>query len=213
MRHFMGVVFSHTLRIRTLGLEHADFAGPYLLACSHISHLDPVCLSVALPRRIHWMARVEFYRRRWSAVLLRAVDAFPVHRQGVPVSAIKTALGRLARGHVVGIFPEGEIKNRCGSVFFGGSIKRGVCLLAQRSGCPVVPCVVLGADKLRAVEPWLPRQRGRLWIACGEPIVPVHGMDRRAAREEMARQIEASMAALYRDLRDHYGLDDSMVPP
>jgi len=212
-RHFMGVVFSNTLRIGSLGLEHARRPGGYLVACSHVSHLDPFCISVVLPRKIGWMARIEFYRHRWAAWLLRAVHAFPVNRQGVPVRAIKTALARLARGEVVGVFPEGEIKGRSESVLFGGPIKRGVCLLAQRSGCPILPCVVLGTDKLNAVDPWLPRLRGRLWIACGELIEPVPGLDRRAARAEMAARVEQALAALYAQLREKYALDDSVVPP
>ena len=212
-RHFVGVVFSHTLRIGSLGLERAQGPGGYVLACSHVSHLDPFCISGVLPRHISWMARIEFYRRRWSSWLLHAVQAFPVNRQGVPVRAIKTALARLARGEVVGIFPEGEIKGRADSVLFGGPIKRGVCLLSQRSGCPVLPCVVLGADKLNAVDPWLPRKRGKLWIACGEPIEPVQGPNRRAARAEMAARIECALAALYAELRDKHGLDDTIVPP
>src|SRR6187549_145865 len=205
----MGVVFSNTLRIGSLGLEHARHPGGYLLACSHVSHLDPFCVSVVLPREIGWMARIEFYQRRWAAWLLAAVHAFPVNRQGVPVRAIKTALARLARGEVVGVFPEGEIKGRSESVLFGGAIKRGVCLLAQRSGCPVLPCVVLGTDKLNAVDPWLPRRRGQLWIACGELIEPVRDPDRKAARAEMAARIERSLAALYAQLRETYGLDDT----
>jgi 1-acyl-sn-glycerol-3-phosphate acyltransferase len=212
-RHLIGGIFSHTLRIGALGLEHAERPGGYLLACSHVSHLDPFCISAVLPRKIGWMARIEFYQRRWAAWLLSAVHAFPVNRQGVPVRAIKTALHRLERGEVVGVFPEGEIKGRSASVLFGGAIKRGVCLLAQRSGCPVLPCVVIGTDKLNAVDPWLPRLRGRLWIACGELIEPVCNPDRKAARAEMAARIEQSLAALYQQLRDAYELDDSVVPP
>jgi 1-acyl-sn-glycerol-3-phosphate acyltransferase len=212
-RPVLGAVFSQTLRVGALGLEHALRPGGYLLACSHVSHLDPLCVSVLLKRRIGWMARIEFYRRRWTAWLLEAADAFPVNRQGVPVSTIKTSLARLARGEIVGMFPEGEIKGRSDSVFFGGPIKRGVCLLAQRSGCPVIPCVILGADKLNAVEPWLPRLRGQLWIAFGEAIEPVYGPDRRAARAEMAARLEQALATLYRQLRDHHDLDDSVVPP
>ena len=212
-RRFAGAVFSNTMRVGAVDLERANRPGPYLLACSHVSHLDPFCVSVLLPRQISWMARIEFYRQRWSAWLLAAVHAFPVNRQGVPVRAIKTALARLAQGEVVGIFPEGEIKGRGESVLFGGRIKRGVCLLAQRSGCPVLPCVVLGADKLTAVDPWLPRLRGRLWIACGELIEPIPGPNRRAARAEMAAKIEAALVKLYVQLRDEHGLDDSVVPP
>jgi 1-acyl-sn-glycerol-3-phosphate acyltransferase len=211
-RFFMRVVFSNTLRIRTLGLDAARRPGGYLLACSHVSHLDPFCLGAVLPRKIGWMARIEFYRLCWAMWLLRAVHAFPVNRQGVPVRAIKTALARLARGEVVGVFPEGEIKTGGASVLRGGPIKRGVCLLAARSGCPVLPCVILGTEKLNALDPWLPFLRGRLWIACGPFIEPVRGPDRRAARAEMAAQIERALAGLYAQLRRECGLDDSVLP-
>jgi 1-acyl-sn-glycerol-3-phosphate acyltransferase len=211
-RFVMRCIFFHTLRIRTLGLEAAHRPGGWLLACSHVSHLDPFCLGAVLPRKIGWMARIEFYRRRWAGALLSLVHAFPVNRQGVPVSAIKVALKRLERGEVVGVFPEGEIKVAGESVLRGGPIKRGVCLLAARSGRPVLPCVILGADKFNAVDPWLPYRRGRMWVACGDFIEPVQGTSRRAARLEMARRIEQALAELYARLRREYGLEDSVLP-
>lgn len=158
------------------------------------------------------MARIEFYRRKWTRSLLGAVHAFPVNRQGVPVSAIKTAIGRLKAGEVVGVFPEGEIKEGQESVLRGASIKRGVCLLAARANCPVLPCVILGTDKLNAIDPWLPARRGRIWIACGEFIEPVQGLSKHAARAEMAAKIEAAMVELYARLRREYGLEDSILP-
>lgn len=184
-----------------------------MLACSHVSHLDPFCVSVLLPRKIGWMARIEFYQRWWAARLLDLVHAFPVNRQGVPVRAIKTSLARLQRGEVVGLFPEGEIKTGRESVLLGGPIKRGVCLLAQRSGCPVLPCVILGAEKLSTVHPWLPFHRGRLWIACGNFIEPIDHPDRRVVRAEMAARLERAFAELYARLCREYGLDDSILPP
>jgi 1-acyl-sn-glycerol-3-phosphate acyltransferase len=210
------VVLLLTMRIRTKGVSAAARPGGYLLACSHVSHLDPFCLGGVLPRRVGWMARVEFFRKGWAVPLLRVAHAFPVNRQGVPVRTIRMALARLARGEVVGMFPEGEIKAGSASTLRGGPIKRGVCLLAARSGQPVLPCVILGADKLNALDPWLPMLRGRLWVACGEFIEPMSepltGPDRRAARAEMAARIEKALAALYSDLRREYRLDDTILP-
>ncbi len=212
VRFLLRCIFFHTLRIRALGLEAARRPGGWLLACSHVSHLDPFCIGSQLPRKINWMARIEFYRRRWTRALLASVQAFPVNRQGVPVSAIKTALERLKNGEVVGVFPEGEIKGGHESALRGAEIKRGVCLLAARADCPVLPCVILGTDKLNTIDPWLPARRGRFWIACGEFIEPVHGPNRRAARAEMAARIERAMVELYARLRREYGLEDSILP-
>jgi 1-acyl-sn-glycerol-3-phosphate acyltransferase len=135
-----------------------------------------------------------------------------VHRQGVPVSAIKTGLRELKNGEVVGLFPEGEIKGGTESALRGAQIKRGVCLLAARANCPVLPCVILGTDKLNEVGPWLPARRGRIWIACGEFIEPVQGPDKHAARAEMAAKIEQAFVELYARLRREYGLEDSILP-
>jgi 1-acyl-sn-glycerol-3-phosphate acyltransferase len=211
-RTFIRVVFRCCLRMGIRGTATARRPGGYVLACSHVSHLDPFCLSALIPRKIGWMARIEFYRHPIIARLMRAVHAFPVNRQGVPVSAIREALGRLGRGEVVGVFPEGEIKAGPDSVLRGGPIKRGVCLLAQRSGRPVLPCLILGTEKLNAVDPWMPFLRGRLWVVCGEFIEPVVNPRRRAARAEMAARIEAALRQLYLDTRREFALDDSILP-
>lgn len=212
IRFLVRRIFRWTIRIRSLGLPIVQQPGGYILACSHVSHLDPFCLSAILPRKVGWMARIEFYRQRWSAWMLQQVGAFPVNRQGVPVSAIRTALQKLGQGEVVGVFAEGEIKEGDDSVLRGGPIKRGVCLLAQHSEKPVLPCVILGTEKLNTLDPWLPAWRGRLWVACGEPIAPVKGVNRKAARAQMAAQIEASLQQLYLQLCEEFGLEDSVLP-
>ncbi len=211
-RTFMRVVFRCTLRMKVSGLPAGARPGGYLLACSHVSHLDPFCISALFPRKIGWMARVEFYRHPLIARLMRTVHAFPVNRHGVPVSAIREALARLARGEVVGVFPEGEIKAGADSVLRGGPIKRGVCLLAQRTGRPILPCLVLGTEKLNAVSPWMPFLRGRLWVACGDFLEPSTLPDRRAARAELATRLEAALCQLYADARREFALDDSILP-
>ena len=205
-------IFFWTLRLRLHGLERGAREGGYLLACAHVSPLDPFCLAPLWPRRVGWMARVEFYRRGWSKRALRWLHAFPVHRQGVAVGAIRESLRRLARGEVVGIFPEGEIMAGAASVLRGGAIKRGVCLLAARSGRPVLPCIVVGADKLVAVGPWLPAWRGRLWVEVGDFIPPVTGPDRRVARAQMAAEVERAFVKLYAEARARWQLPDSIVP-
>jgi 1-acyl-sn-glycerol-3-phosphate acyltransferase len=128
------------------------------------------------------------------------------------VSAVRESLRRLGRGEVVGVFPEGEIKCGAESVLRGGRIKRGVCLLAQRTGRPVLPCLVLGTEKLNALDPWLPFLRGRLWVACGDFIEPVVHANRRVARAELAGRIELALQRLYAEARREFGLEDSVLP-
>jgi 1-acyl-sn-glycerol-3-phosphate acyltransferase len=199
--------------------EAARQPGPYILASSHLSHLEPFLLSILLHRQqIDWMARVEFYTYGVFARLMRVANAISVRRYGVAASAIRTALARLAAGRVVGICPEGGVAQGKLSVMRGGPIKRGVCLISMRSGVPVLPCIMLGTDKLNRVFPWLPIKQGRLWIAFGPRLVhppvpaPRDRVARRAARDAMADELTREYMALYQEVLRTYLLEDAAVP-
>jgi 1-acyl-sn-glycerol-3-phosphate acyltransferase len=187
--------------------ELAEREGGYVLACTHISHLEPFIVSTIVNRNIDWMARVEFYRWRLFRYFLDRMDAFPVNRFGVPVSAIRTAIARAKAGKVVGIFPEGGVAMGKDSACRGGAIKRGACLVSMRADVPIVPCVLLGTHELNSIEPWLPYRRATLWIAFGEPIHPVRDApSHRAGRAAMSRQLSDAFASLYRELCERYDI-------
>ncbi len=95
-------------RLRAYGREHLPERGGYVLACNHLSSLDPWPLGLPLwPRRwLRFMAKSELYWWPLRLVLERA-GAFKVRRGSADVEAIETAV-RLARaGHVIAMFPEG----------------------------------------------------------------------------------------------------------
>src|SRR5205085_6916897 len=83
-----------SLKVEVIRPEAAEREGPYLLACTHLSHLEPFLLSAVVRRKIDWMARVEFYAHRVFAWWMRSVDSFAVRRFGVPISAIRIAITR-----------------------------------------------------------------------------------------------------------------------
>ena len=195
------------LRVQVLNPGVLDTPGGYQIACTHLSHLEPFLLGMVVRRPIDWMTRIEFYAHPVLTWFLMRLAAIPVRRQGVSANAIRTAIARVNQGRVVGICPEGGVATGPASVCRGGPVKRGVGLIAVRTGRPVIPCVMLNAHSLLRVGPWLPFRRGRLWVAFGEPIDPPKNLDRRAAREAVAVAVEQSCQRLFRQLVDHYGLD------
>lgn len=212
MRIFWRMAFAAALRVKTRGLAHAEREGGMLLAVAHVSHLDPVVLSTLLRRHVGWMAREEFYRNRiWSGFLDR-MGAFPVNRQGRALPGIRTALARLRAGKVVGIFPEGEIMRGADSVVRGGRIRRGVALLAARTGVPVVPVVVSGTQRLNRVLPWLPVKTGRLWVMAGPALHAPPDAHTRAGRDAFATRLEQAFVVLYGELRREFPKPDSEIP-
>ncbi len=58
----------------------------------------------------------ELFFHRASAVLMDWLCAFKVRRDGSDRTGIRTALRRLEKGRVVGVFPEGGIRAGDGSV-------------------------------------------------------------------------------------------------
>jgi 1-acyl-sn-glycerol-3-phosphate acyltransferase len=196
-----------------LNSERFNVPGGFVVACSHLSHLEPFVVSTLVDRPIDWMARIEFYRYHVFAAMLRAYDAFPVNRQGIPVRAIRTAIERSQSGRIVGIFPEGGVAHGTDSVLRGGEIKKGACVIAYRSARPVLPVVVVGTDKLNCVRPWLPFRRARVWVNFGRLVKPrLDEPRRRVARNLMADDLRAEFQATYQELRAICGLDDRDVP-
>jgi 1-acyl-sn-glycerol-3-phosphate acyltransferase len=202
------------VRARILHRERANLPGGYILAVSHLSHVEPALVGALMDRKVDWMSRIEFYRYHICAAVLNAIDAFPVNRTGIPVRAIRTAIARVRAGRIVGIFPEGGVAQGPSSVMRGGPIKKGACLVALRASAPIVPVVVLGTDKLTRVAPWLPFKNAPIWMIFGEPLHPP-GIDphlgRRGARDQMARDLQSRFQSLYHELRATCNLDERYV--
>ncbi|MFH0910828.1 MAG: lysophospholipid acyltransferase family protein [Planctomycetota bacterium] len=167
---------------RRIGMERMPSAGPVLIAGNHASFLDPTILGSAYERPVSYMARRSLFEIFFFGWLIGKVNAFPVDREGDPRSALRAVGERLARGECVALFPEGT-RTQNGRL---GRIKRGVGMIAVRSGAVVLPTYIHGA-----YESW-PRSGGLrfhpLRVEAGEPIVPRPcGEDRQAARAEADR--------------------------
>jgi 1-acyl-sn-glycerol-3-phosphate acyltransferase len=213
------LVMVQTLRETIVNPEAADRAGPFLLAVTHISHLEPLLVGVRVKRRVRWMSRIEFYRPWWGRTLLNLGGAFPVDRYGNSLPAVRRAERLLRQGEVVGIFPEGGVAQGARSVLRGAAVKQGVCTLAIQAQVPVVPVVVLGTEKLNCVGPWLPARRGRLLMAFGEAIDPParggrggDGPSRRELRRALHERLVAGFGAAYGSLAAHATKDELRIP-
>lgn len=205
-------VFGLTMRVQTSGLERVDPQGGVILAVSHVSHLDPIVVSALLGRRVSWISRTEFYQQWFMRNVLHHGGAFAVNRTGPALPAMREGLRRLERGEAVGIFPEGELMQGANSVLRGAPIKQGVCLLAARSGKPVLPVIVLGTDQLEKIGPWLPAKRGKLWVLAGRPIHADKMARGRRGRAEFAERLIAEYVRLYAEMREKYDLPENIVP-
>ena len=171
-------------RLRIQGRENLPLSGGYVLACNHISNLDPWPLGLPLwPRRwLRFMAQAELYW--WPATyVLDGAGAFPVHRGLGDVEAVETAV-RLARdGNVVVMFPEGTRRAKGLVKKHRARPRSGAARIALEAGVPLVPAAVAGTDRLLALGP--------LRVAYGAPLkiddLRADGDIRRSSQEATER--------------------------
>lgn len=160
--------------------------GPLIVAANHSRFFDPVFVCMVVPRRLQWMAKKEIFvfpLRRFFAFL----GAFPVDREHGGRAAVRTALGLLAQGWALGIFPEGT-RQRSGA---SGEAKSGTVLLAARSGAPILPVYIGRIPSLRA------RLRGERFHAyVGEPITLDNTLRGRRAYGDAADEVLRAIYAL-----------------
>jgi 1-acyl-sn-glycerol-3-phosphate acyltransferase len=179
-------------RLRALGRGNLPATGGYILACNHVSSLDPWPLGLPLwPRRwLRFMAKSELYWWPLSLVL-NGAGAFKIRRGLGDREAIETAIQLAREGHVVAMFPEGTRRAK-------GLVKKhevrprsGAARIALEAGVPLVPAAVAGTDRLLKLGP--------LRIVYGRPI-EIDDLrasdDTRSASQEATNRLMARIAEL-----------------
>jgi 1-acyl-sn-glycerol-3-phosphate acyltransferase len=211
-RYLVRLIFCWPCRVYRLQKSQEYPRGSFIVVANHISHFDPPMLGCWFPRYIDWMAMEELYSKRWSAWLMRSLCAFPVKRSAGDFASVRGALGRLKLGRVVGIFPEGGIRAGTGSILEGAPVWAGFAGLSVLSGKHVIPCVIVGTDRLYRPKNWLPFRRVPVWMGFGEPISPRTDLPRGQAQTVLVDDVRASLNALKEELVRHYGLRPDDLP-
>ena len=149
------------LGFKVYGAERAPESGPLIIVSNHGQYLDPVYVSMAVPRRVQWMGKKQLFifpLKRFFYL----IGCFPVDREGGGRAALKAALRYLDLGAALGIFPEGTRRKH--GYDPEDAPKSGMVMLAARSGAPVLP-VHVG----KAPGPIKRLKRSRLEVHIGEP--------------------------------------------
>jgi len=159
-----------------------------LIACgNHISMIDPVILAVSSKRQIHFMGKKELFDNKIFGYLFRKLGAFPVDREGVSMSAIKSSMAVLKDNNVLGIFPEGtRVKE-----YDEKNAKPGIALIANKTKASIIPFYIKGEYKFR----------GKIEIFFGDETNYFEAFQGKVNTEtytEIGKQI----------LKDIYNLDD-----
>ena len=152
--------------LQVIGQENVPKRGAFIVASNHVSHLDPVVIGVACPRRVCFLARESLWEHPLMWIFMTAMQCIPIKRGQSDFSALREAARRLKSGERIGLFPEGT-RQPSGQL---GTAKRGIGLLAAMARVSVVPAVVVGTYEA------LPKgakglQHSKIRVAFG-PVIP-----------------------------------------
>ncbi|RME50010.1 MAG: 1-acyl-sn-glycerol-3-phosphate acyltransferase [Caldilineae bacterium] len=142
----LGLYYFPLLKIETRGLENIP-DGACIMVANHISNDDPPILGLALRGRRYpfFMAKKELFERaEWA---YRYLGAFPVYRGERDQWAFEHVGRVLAAGQMCVLFAEGSRAGR-GKVQLRPA-KTGAVRLALHYRVPLVPCALIGPEKLR----------------------------------------------------------------
>ncbi|MFJ8165294.1 lysophospholipid acyltransferase family protein [Streptomyces sp. NPDC096136] len=168
----LGPLLRLLFRPRIEGLENVPEEGAAIVAGNHLSFSDHFLMPAILRRRITFLAKAEYFtgpglKGRLTAAFFRSAGQIPVDRSGKDAgqAALREGLGVLAKGELLGIYPEGT-RSHDGRLYKG---KVGVAAMALQAGVPVVPCAMLGTFEIQPPGQTLPRVR-RVTIRFGAPL-------------------------------------------
>ena len=194
-------------RMRIDGLNNVPREGGVLVVSNHLHNADPVLISVAMPRPMHYMAKKELMTVPIVGKVIQYGGAFPVDRGKADRHAIQMATDRLQQGIAVGMFPEGtrSVSRRIDRVLPGAG------LIALRGNVPILPVAIVGSERLPFNgSKQMHEARGGRWrvtVTFGEPFtLPLKPDGKRLSSEEAINiAMERVAAMLPESYRGIYG--------
>lgn len=133
--------------------------GGAIIAANHNGFLDPVVLFVTFwYRRFFFLAGELVMDGTLKSKLMAGCGAIRIDRNIADMEAIRRCVGILKEGHVLGVFPQGQI-TRTQEV---STLKHGAVLMALQAGVPIIPMYIRPRSK------WYQARQ----VVVGEPIHP-----------------------------------------
>jgi len=150
--HVVNMLYFDYFRVEVEGIEHVPMDGGAVIVANHggaALPYDAAMLSLTvmneaeLPRRVRVIGTEIFNMLPGVSHMYRKV--------GAAYAAREDARELLARGHLLGVFPEGErgfMKPVWDAYQVGRLGRGGFAELAQEAGVPIVPVAIIGSEEV-----------------------------------------------------------------
>ena len=153
-------------RFEVKGLGNVPPKGGFILACNHLSYLDPPAVGCRIPRNLHYFARDSLFFGPLG-LLITKLNSIPVNRDQLDLGTLRKVLTVLKGGEPVLVFPEGT-RSPDGTL---QKSQKGLGLLVHKSGVPVLPARLHGSFEILGKGKLFPRIGKKLYLNIGSPIL------------------------------------------
>lgn len=144
MRFVSWLLISLMYRLRVRGVEQVPEEGAALVVCNHVSFVDALLISASVRRPIRFVMYYRIFNIPVLSWVFRTAKAIPIAGAKEDPALMEKAFAEidaaLARGELVGIFPEGQI-TRSGEL---NPFRSGVERILAARPVPVVPMALRG---------------------------------------------------------------------
>jgi 1-acyl-sn-glycerol-3-phosphate acyltransferase len=185
---------------KVYGLENFETNSPAIIACNHVSFLDPLMVASGCPQVVYGLARKSLFRNPIFKWWLLKMNSLPLTGTSGDKDMIKKVIGMLLKGEKIAIFPEGT-RSEDGKL---QPLKKGLALLSDKAAAKIIPTAIIGADKVLAKYKKFPRLFKKLAVAFGPPIYYTDILkevgDKKKAREVFLQKVQDEI----QDLLDKY---------
>jgi 1-acyl-sn-glycerol-3-phosphate acyltransferase len=141
-------------RPKVEGAENLPKNGAAILASNHLAVADSIFLPMAIPRRIKFLAKREYFIDRgikgWAKrMFFGGTGNVPIDRSSgsAAQAALDTGVRILSEGSLLGIYPEGT-RSPDGRLYKG---KTGIARMALEARVPVIPVAMVGTDLINEI--------------------------------------------------------------
>jgi 1-acyl-sn-glycerol-3-phosphate acyltransferase len=157
------------IKVEVRGLEHLKPEETYVFAANHRSQFDIFVLLAVLPGRFLWVAKKSLFQIPIFGHALRRTGSIPIDRTNrqEAIKSLNLAIDKIRAGASMIVFPEGTRASTRELLPF----KKGVFVMAQKAGRPVVPVAINGT---LAIQPRgsLRLKPGPVQLVLAPPIDP-----------------------------------------
>ncbi|MFT3897825.1 MAG: MFS transporter [Thermomonas sp.] len=144
MRFLSWLLVRALYRLRVQGMDAIPDEGAALVVCNHVSYMDALILSAAMPRPVRFVMYYRIFEIPVMKWIFRTAKAIPIadarENPELMQRAFDAVDAALAEGELVCIFPEGAL-TKDGNI---APFKSGVEKILERRPVPVIPMALRG---------------------------------------------------------------------